>query len=192
MVHAMNEGFCGRRAVLRATLGLGLIQVGALPLMEGQDNPAAARPREGDFLVKSGDDSATPLTPDDVKPGQKQTLVFAMDAATKTVRSGSRLNRILLVKLDIDKLTPETRVRSADGIVAYSALCSHAGCDVSDWLPEEQALFCSCHASKFEPKDGAKVLDGPAANPLPALPLRITDGKLVVAKPFTARVTFEG
>ena len=181
----MNE-LPGRRSVLKATLGLGLAQV-----LHGQDNPSAARPKEGDFLVKAGDAAATPLSPADIKPG-KQTMVFAMDPESRTVRSGSRLNRILVVRMDADKLVGDTRARSVEGIVAYSALCSHAGCDVSEWIPEEQALFCSCHASKFEPKDGAKVLDGPASSPLPALPLKVVDGKLAVAKPFTARITFEG
>ena len=41
------------------------------------------------------------------------------------------------------------------------------------------------------PENGASVIDGPAPRPLPALPLRIADGQLVVAGPFTARVTFD-
>ncbi len=182
----MNEDFCGRRSVLKATVALGLAQ-----LLPAQDNSAASRPKEGDLLIKAGDASATPLTPADIRPGASQTMVFAMDPESKIIRNGSRLNRILLVRFEPDKLTSETRARAADGVVAYSALCSHAGCDVSDWLPDEQVLFCSCHASKFEPKDGAKVLDGPAPTALPALPLKLVDGKLTVAKTFTARITFE-
>jgi Rieske Fe-S protein len=54
-----------------------------------------------------------------------------------------------------------------------------------------QQVSCSCHSSTFDPKDGARVVDGPAPRPLPALPLKIVDGKLVVARAFTARVGFE-
>jgi len=43
----------------------------------------------------------------------------------------------------------------------------------------------------FDPKDGARVVDGPAPRGLPALPLKVVEGKLVVAGPFTARVGFE-
>jgi Rieske Fe-S protein len=34
-------------------------------------------------------------------------------------------------------------------------------------------------------------VDGPAPRPLPALPLKIVDGRLVVAQPFTAAIAFE-
>ena len=105
--------------------------------------------------------------------------------------SGSRLNRILLVRLDPEKLSPETRSRAAEGVVAYTAICTHTGCEVIDWLSDEQLLHCPCHYTKFDPKDGARVVDGPAPRPLPALPLQIVDGRLAVAKPFTTRVGFE-
>jgi rieske iron-sulfur protein len=175
-----------RRSLLKAGLGLGLTS-----LLHGQENPAAARPKEGDFLVRVGDTAGTPLTPADIPAATKQIIGWAMDPADKTQRSASRLNRVLLVRVDPEKLSAETKSRAADGIVAYSAICSHAGCDVTDWMPDDQTLFCSCHSSKFDPRDGAKVLEGPATHPLPALPLKIADGKLVVAKPFTARITFE-
>jgi rieske iron-sulfur protein len=62
---------------------------------------------------------------------------------------------------------------------------------VDDWLADEQHVSCACHFSTFDPKDGGKVVDGPAPRELPALPLKIVDGKLVVAKPFTTPVGFE-
>jgi rieske iron-sulfur protein len=175
-----------RRQVLKTGLVLGLASI-----LQGQENAAAARPKEGDFLVKAGDASGTPLTPADIAVGAKQVIAWAMDPADKTQRSGSRLNRVVVVRVDTDKMTPETKARAADGIVAYSGICSHAGCDVTDWMADDQTLFCACHSSKFDPRDGAKVLEGPATHALPALPLRIVEGKLVVAKPFTARITFE-
>lgn len=179
-----------RRTLLKAGLGLSLSCCFAGEAL-AQDNLAAARPKEGDFLVKVGDASKTPLSPADITPGAKQTLAWAMDPADHTVRSGSRLNGVLVVRLDPAKLAPATQARAAEGVVAYSSICPHAGCDVNEWMDAEQALFCACHASKFEPKDAGKLLDGPAPGPLPALPLKIVDGKLVVAKPFTARITFE-
>lgn len=184
------EERCPRRAWLKAGIGLG-IQLGLAPLAPGQENPASARPKEGDLLVRVGDASATPLAPDDIKLGAKQIMAWAMDPNDKTVRSGSRLNRVMLVHFDPEKLSAETKARAADGVVAYTAICTHTGCEVTEWVPEEQLLYCPCHASKFDPAVAAKVTDGPAPRALPALPLKVADGKLAVAKPFTARIGFE-
>jgi Rieske Fe-S protein len=62
---------------------------------------------------------------------------------------------------------------------------------VTDWVAEEAHLFCPCHDSAFDPRDAGKVVDGPASRRLPALPLKIVDGKLMIAKPFIGRVGFE-
>ena len=175
----------GRRALLQAGAGLALAQ-----LAPGQDNPAAQRPQAGDLLVRAAGDAA-PLRASDIASGAKQIFVWAMDPDSRVVRNATRLNRILLVRLDGAKLASDTAGRAVEGVVAYSAVCPHNGCEVNEWIPEERALFCGCHASKFQPGDSGKVLDGPAPNNLPALPLKQSDGLLVVAKPFTARITFE-
>lgn len=176
--------------VLKAGIGLG-IQLALAPKAPGQEDPTSIRPKEGDLLVRAGDSSTTALTPDDIPVGGKQTMAWPMDPAGKAVRSGSRLNLLLLLRLDPEKLSPETKSRAADGVVAYTAICTHTGCEVTEWVPDEQILFCPCHSSKFEPKDGARVVDGPAPRNLPALPLKLVEGNLVVAKPFTARVSYE-
>ena len=180
-----------RRAVLKGGLGL-VIGSGLAPSVAlAQDDPAALRPKEGDLLVKEGDAARKPLTPDDLAIGAAQTMAWAMDPIDRTLRNGSRLNRVLLIRLDAAKLDPATRSRAADGVVAYTAICTHTGCEVVEWLADEGVLHCPCHFSKFNPSDGARVVDGPAPRPLPALPLAIVDGRLMVAKPFTSRVGFE-
>ena len=129
--------------------------------------------------------------PADIPAGAPQTLAWPMDPSDGTVRSGSRLNQVILLQLDPETMSPETRGRAAGGIVAYTAICTHTGCDVDDWEPTARLLACQCHSSQFDPRDGAKVVDGPAPRPLPALPLKIVDGTLVVAQPFTAAIAFE-
>jgi len=114
-----------------------------------------------------------------------------MDPSDGTVRNGSRFNALILLRLDEAALKPTTRTRAADGVLAYTAICTHEGCDVDEWIAGRLVLSCACHASEFDPKDAAKVLDGPAPRALPALPLKIADGILVVARPFTSRVGFE-
>ena len=170
-----------RRALLLAGIGLAL----------GQTDEASSRPRVGDLVVKAGDVTRTPLTPGDIPAGAAQTMAWAMDPSDRTVRSGSRLNQVILLRLDPDALSADTRARAADGVVAYTSICTHTGCDVDDWQPNERLLGCQCHSSVFDPKDGAKVVDGPAPRALPALPLKIVDGNLAVAQPFTAPVGFE-
>jgi rieske iron-sulfur protein len=156
-----------------------------------QDDPASVRPKAGDLLIKVGDAGKAPLTPADIPVATGYMMAWAMDPADKTVRSGSRLNQVLLLRFDPASLTAETRARAADGVVAYTSICTHNGCDIDNWLASEQHLFCSCHESIFDPRDGAKVVDGPAPRALPALPLTIAGGTLVVSKPFITPVGYE-
>ena len=180
----------GRRAVLQAGIALG-IDLGLCGKALAQGDATSQRPKEGDLFVKVGDSTATPLRPADLPLGAKQTMAWPMDPADNTVRNGSRLNRVMLLRMDAEKLSPETRSRAADGVVAYTAICTHTGCEITEWVAEEQLLYCPCHESKFDPKNGAKVVDGPAPRILAALPLKVVEGKLAVAKPFTAPIAFE-
>ena len=161
-----------RRQILTAGLVLG---TGSF--LRAKEHQDAAPPRPGDLLVKGSDKTATPLTPADIKPGARPVMAWPLDPSDKTIRSASRLNRVLLVRLDPDK------------VLAFSAICTHAGCEVTDLV--DQHLFCPCHESTFDPLNQGKVIDGPATKALPALPLKVEDGKLVVAGPFTAPITFE-
>jgi Rieske Fe-S protein len=184
-----HEPRTGRRAVLRGAAGLVLAWM--TPVRTAVQDSRAARPAAGDLLVRVGDEALTPLTPEDVPRNQTPLMAWAMAPEERVVRSGSRLNRILLVRLDPETFAESTRARAADGVVAYSAICTHSGCDVGDWLTDEQVLYCECHQTRFDARDGARVIDGPAPRSLPALPLRTVDGRLVVAGAFTSRVGFE-
>ncbi len=135
--------------------------------------------------------SAEPLKPDDLPLAGKQTMAWPVDPASNTVRSGSRLNKVLLLRLDSESFDPETKERAAEGVIAYSAVCTHTGCDVTNWHPDRQLLECPCHYSFYDPKEAAKVVSGPSPRRLPALPLKIVDGRLVVAKSFTGRAGFQ-
>jgi Rieske Fe-S protein len=174
-----------RRTLLKAgiTAGLGLSLTPELAM--GQDGP-----KPGDLLVRVDDPMKQPLSPGEIKRGAKPVIAWAMDPANETLRNGSRLNKVLLVRLDPNTLASDTRSRATDGVVAYTAICTHAECEVDDWLADEQMLHCACHNSKFDPKDSAKVVGGEAPRPLAALPLKLDDGQLVVAGPFTAAVGF--
>jgi rieske iron-sulfur protein len=150
--------------------------------------PENERPKEGDLLVSIHSETPVPLQSKDIPIGGPPMVAWAMEHTGNVVRKGSRLNKVLLLRLDPATLVGVTKERAADGVVAYSAICPHAGCDVDAWVDDQKILECSCHYSRYNPRNGAAVLDGPAPRALPALPLKIVDGNLAVAKPFTARV----
>lgn len=142
----------------------------------------------GDRLVDAGGDAnAAPLKPDDVA-AQDVTLAWPYDPQKKVVRDGSRLNMVLLARFNPSELGEKEKPRAVDGVVAYTAICTHQQCWATDWLKSIQVLQCPCHQSRYDLRHGAKVVDGPAPRPLPALPLRANDGVLVVAGAFTDRV----
>jgi Rieske Fe-S protein len=178
-----------RRALLKGAAGLAVAWMA--PNGGAAQEPRTLRPTTGDLLVRIGDAATTPLTPADIAAGATPTLAWPMAAAERIVRSGSRLNRIVLIRVDSAALGERTLARAAEGVVAYSAVCTHTGCEVGAFLAGEQALYCDCHQSKFNALDDGRVLDGPAPRLLPALPLRVNDGRLEVAGPFTARPGFE-
>lgn len=182
----------GRRTVLTLAAGAGL----ALPmarLVGAQDDARRkARPQPNDRLVFAGGDrKGQPITLADLPAGGPPLTAYPMDPTAKVIRDDSRLNQILLVRLDPSRLNGETRERAADGVVAYSAVCTHTGCDSWDWQPASGSIKCPCHFSEFDLKESARVLNGPAARRLPALPLKVVDGAPVVAGGFVGRPGFE-
>jgi Rieske Fe-S protein len=175
-----------RRDVLGLASTLSLDAIAGV--VAARAEPIDERPKVGDLLVSVDGDSHTPLEPKDIPVGGPQIIAWPMDSANLLVRNGSRLNKVLLLRFDPAGLTSPTSERATEGVVAYSAICPHAGCEVSGWDGERKILECSCHYSHYDPREGATVIDGPAPRALAALPLKITDGKLAVAKPFTGRV----
>jgi Rieske Fe-S protein len=181
---------------LKATVGLGvalpLFRFAPLDTADAQGDATTTRPREGDRLVRAGPDGKRePLTLRGVPPGSPPIAAYPMDPTTGVVRDGSRLNQVLVIRLDPKDLSAETRVRAGEGIVAYSAVCTHTGCDQWDWQAASKTIKCPCHFSTFDVKDAARVLDGPAPRRLPALPLKVVDGVLRVAGSFVGRPGFQ-
>ncbi len=83
--------------------------------------------------------------------------------------------------VQIVRLTPG---QGKEGLVAYSAICTHLGCVVYSALNTNGQIACPCHASRFDPAKGAAVLGGPAPRPLPALPIEVkADGTITAAGP---------
>lgn len=78
-----------------------------------------------------------------------------------------------------DSGNPAVLVHLENGdFVAYSAVCTHQGCDVAY---KDGNLACPCHGSVFDPADGAAVIAGPAQRPLPEIPVKVEGGEVVRA-----------
>jgi len=90
---------------------------------------------------------------------------------------------VLLVRLPPGSLRLPPKLRdypAAGGIVAYSKICTHAGCAIDMYraplfqpVEPTPAFVCPCHYSTFDPATGGTVLFGPAGRALPMLPIYV-------------------
>lgn len=182
-----------RRALLLSALATGACLATASAAADDDAPGSDERPQKGDLLVISeGDRAGEIIKPGDLQPGGPPLRAWPKDPKTSVIRNGSRLNEILVVKLDPAELDDATRGHAADGIVAYSAICAHAGCPVTAWVKrdggDKDVFKCVCHNSEYDPRQGAEVVFGPAPRRLAALPVVIADGALAVAAPFVGKV----
>jgi ubiquinol-cytochrome c reductase iron-sulfur subunit len=142
--------------------------------------------RRGVGLV---DDKGRPWRADDIDGG---TFYTALPQGADPKAIGAPL---ILVRIDPAELhLPAGREDWApEGILAYSKICTHAGCAIAlyrnplfDQTEPTRALVCPCHYSTFDPATGGQVLFGPAGRPLPQLPLTIgPDRRLLAAGDFS-------
>lgn len=86
---------------------------------------------------------------------------------------------LVRVKEELLRLPPERANWAPGGYLAYSRVCTHAGCSVGVYEAETCLLQCPCHQSTFDVLAAARPTGGPAARPLPQLPLYMDeDGNL--------------
>jgi ubiquinol-cytochrome c reductase iron-sulfur subunit len=113
------------------------------------------------------------------------TTVFPEDA----VGSGDSQAVLIRVQSGSLLLPPDRLAVAPDGYVAYSKICTHAGCAVGLYLARVHQLRCPCHQSTFDVLNGAQPVYGPAARALPQLPIEIDpDGTMRALGDFTAPV----
>jgi ubiquinol-cytochrome c reductase iron-sulfur subunit len=98
--------------------------------------------------------------------------------------AGRADSQALLIRLapGLLRLPPDRLAAVPEGThVAYSKICTHAGCPVGLYRAELHSLLCPCHQSQFDVLDGGKPFFGPAARPLPQLPLGVDPQGVLVA-----------
>jgi rieske iron-sulfur protein len=113
----------------------------------------------GDALVyATGNQAGQPVNADQIQAGQGVQ-------AFPEGKSGNQDNLVELVRV-----APGT---GSEGLVAYSAICTHLGCTVIAKPNGDGYIVCPCHGSMFDPAHDAKVVHGPAGRPLPSLPITL-------------------
>lgn len=180
----------GRRAAVSLVLASGALALLRPSDAAGATSPARQPPQPGDELVfAEGPRKGQTVAAADLPAGGPMVGTWAKDPASGTVRSGSRLHRVLLVRLDPASLDEKTKARAAEGgIVAYSGFCTHAGCPIQHWKEPEATIHCHCHGSEFDPRANGRVVAGPARRPLAGLPVKLAEGRVVVAAPFQGKL----
>jgi ubiquinol-cytochrome c reductase iron-sulfur subunit len=98
-------------------------------------------------------------------------------------------SQVVLLRMPPELLTERTvEGGSLEGWVAYSKICTHAGCSVGlfgidNRQPDTlRQLVCPCHQSIFDPLDGARPVGGPATRSLPQLGLDVDGQGYLVAQ----------
>ena len=173
------EAVTRRRFLVRMLAGAGGLLAAALALPAFSLGPQPGRElfetgwRAGARVV-GGD--GEPIRPEDLLEGTVRT-VFPEGAV------GRPDSPAMLIRLrPSDLQLPEDRQgRAYEGCVAYSKLCTHAGCPVGLYRAQDRALICPCHQSTFDVTRGAVPVFGPAARRLPQLGLAVDAHGYLVA-----------
>ena len=164
-----------RRPLLRRTLLLAAGAIGAAALFPVR----SLGPKPGRTLLRTRWSSkarvvtldGSPVRPDDVPLDGLLTVFPEGDA-------GGADSQVVMVRAPADRLElpPERLAGTVDGIVAFSKVCTHAGCPVGLYEASSHELLCPCHQSAFDVLRGARPVSGPAAWPLPQLPVEVDAG----------------
>lgn len=206
---ADEESGFGRRVMIRnsliaalvASVAPGIVLFRGLAPFNSPEHPNAGDPvhlleetmwKEGMRLAH--DPSGEPIRAADLTLGSA-VHVIPEDLAKLSHHDGYLNEKakaiVLLVRLLPEQLheSEERKEWSYNGIVAYSKVCTHVGCPVALYEQQTHHLLCPCHQSQFDVTDEAKVIFGPAARPLPQLPITVDDeGYLIARSDFTEPV----
>ena len=208
VVQAGKDTGIGRRKVIAGSaglaagvLGLGLGVAAVAPLVRNpwKGGPEAAlwtsgwRATNGETVYlryDTGDPHEIALVrPEDQEPGSMATVFpfreSERDNEEELLRALRRSdNPVMLIRLRPG--TPRTwqpgQERFSYGdYIAYSKICTHLGCPTSLYESQTNRILCPCHQSQFIATEYGKPVFGPAARPLPLLPITVNDEGFFVA-----------
>ncbi|MFG1695848.1 Rieske 2Fe-2S domain-containing protein [Nonomuraea sp. NPDC049309] len=197
-VQGANESGFVKRKLLRRTLLLAAAPLGLVPLVLLRDLDNSKMP--GAKFNKTLRHTVWGTTNKEGKP-----LRLVVEGTGQPIRAADfnspggilsvvpegyehDLNALAKATLILIKFRPEelkdgvNKNWTHDGIVAYSKICTHVGCPAALYEQNTHHILCPCHQSTFDAADGAKVIFGPAARPLPQLPITVDSEGYLIAK----------
>jgi len=162
----------GRRRLLLASMTAAAAGLGAAILFPIR----SLGPKEGGTLSRTSWRAGLRLVTDDGRPVEANAVPLnGLVTVFPEGHAGSADSQAVLMRVDPGVLAPKPARKnwSPNGLIAYSKVCTHAGCPVGLYEAQTHQLLCPCHQSAFDVLDEAKPVFGPAARPLPQLPLAI-------------------
>jgi ubiquinol-cytochrome c reductase iron-sulfur subunit len=192
-----------RRTLLLASGALGLI--GVVPLlnlgpMSGRKPKAlgetswrktkattsiAGKPIKGIRMI---DQTGRPIKLGDLAAGGLLTVFPALDESKSEPNTFAEPSlqvkgdsSVLLIRLRSGELSGKNVEGTYFDHIAFSKICTHAGCPVSLYEQQTHHLLCPCHQSIFDVTDGGRPIFGPAARPLPKLAITVDDEGYFIA-----------
>ncbi|MFC6020540.1 ubiquinol-cytochrome c reductase iron-sulfur subunit [Plantactinospora solaniradicis] len=204
LLYMADELGVRRRPLLGISLLAGLAPVGAVaaaPLIGGlieqphKDNQyftTGWHPKDGKLIHLTHHDG-TPVRPEDVSPGGQITVFPGIEGGATNEHADSP---VLLIHLREGDASEARAANQREGkpesmwnnYIAFSKICTHAGCPASLYEQQTNRLLCPCHQSQFLITDNARPIFGPASRRLPQLPLDVEEGFFVAKSDFTETV----
>jgi ubiquinol-cytochrome c reductase iron-sulfur subunit len=177
-----------RRWLLLTAFGGALTALGAAALFPirslGPSPQPALRTTAWHPGARLVDENGRPIRPNDL----------AVDGVATVYPEGNQSpgdSQTVLIRLQPGELRPRPGREdwAPNGFVAYSKVCTHAGCPVGLYQASTHQLVCPCHQSLFDVTDGARPVFGPATRSLPQLPIDLgADGYFRARSDFTEPV----
>jgi ubiquinol-cytochrome c reductase iron-sulfur subunit len=185
---ALKEGLqqtgLARRPLLISSLLLGGGSLALLPLpfvfdfgrFQNKERVLATTPWRGGMRMIR--ENGTYVRLGDLQIGSVESVFPDVEGGTHTPDGPTLLIRMRPEELELEGSAAEGALQ---GHVAYSSLCTHLGCPVKLYEQQTHNLLCPCHQSTFNAAQGARVLFGPAARPLPQLAISVDDEGYFIA-----------
>ncbi|MEV1293812.1 Rieske 2Fe-2S domain-containing protein [Pseudonocardia sp. NPDC049635] len=192
-----------RSAGLAATvvgIGTGVAALGGIvrnPWAEGDEAPlwhTGWRSENGETVYLRTDtgilSEIARVRPEDMEPGSMMTVFPYRESERGDETALLHAQRASDAPVMLIRLRPGTVVNARPGqedfnygdFYAWSKVCTHVGCPTSLYQAQDNRILCPCHQSQFLATEDARPVFGPAARPLPQLPITVNDEGYFVAQ----------